>query len=61
MVHRGFRWSIARRFLRRAMKRDNVTVNMRCHTSRTLFGGDRAVGVEFQKKSTTYLAYVIKK
>ena len=59
-AHKGFRWSTARGFLRPAMKRNNVTVKTRCHTNRILFDGDRAIGVEYQKKGTTYQAMVNK-
>ena len=49
-AHKGFRWSTARGFLRPAMKRSNVSVETRAHTTRILFEGNRAVGVEYLKK-----------
>ncbi|MGB0845478.1 MAG: GMC family oxidoreductase [Thiolinea sp.] len=48
-AYKGFRWSTARGFLHPAMKRHNVTVNIRAQTSRILFKGKRAVGVEYLK------------
>ena len=49
-AHKGFRWSTARGFLRPAMKRSNVTVMTSAHTTRILFEGNRAVGVEYLQK-----------
>ncbi len=49
-AHKGFRWSTARGFLRPAMKRSNVSVETRAHTTRILFEDSRAVGVEYLKK-----------
>ncbi|MCY1128125.1 GMC family oxidoreductase N-terminal domain-containing protein [Frigidibacter sp. RF13] len=42
--------SVARAFLRPAMKRPNVTVVTRAHVTRVLFEGRRAVGVEYLRK-----------
>ena len=55
-AYKGFRWSSARAFLHPAMKRRNVTVNIRSHTSRILFEGDRAVGVEYLKNGKRRIA-----
>ena len=49
-AHKGFRWSTARGFLRPAMKRSNVSVETRAHTTQILFEDSRAVGVEYLKK-----------
>lgn len=46
-AYKGFRWSTAKGFLKPARKRPNLTVKTRAHTSRILFSGTRAVGVEF--------------
>lgn len=46
-AHKGFRWSTAKGFLRPARKRLNLIVETRAQTTRILFEGKRAVGVEF--------------
>lgn len=48
-AHKGFRWSTAKGFLRPARKRPNLTVLTKAQTSRVLFDGNRAVGVEYLK------------
>ena len=48
-VHRGRRMSASRAFLRPAMKRPNLTVITRAHTTRVLFEGKRALGVEYKR------------
>lgn len=48
-AHKGFRWSTATGFLRPARKRGNLTVITKAQTTRVLFEGKRAIGVEFQK------------
>ncbi len=48
-AHKGFRWSTAKGFLRPAKKRPNLTVLTKAHTTRILFEGDAAVGVEYLK------------
>jgi choline dehydrogenase len=45
----GRRMSAARAFLRPAMKRRNVRVEMNALATKLLFGGRRAVGVEYEK------------
>jgi choline dehydrogenase len=49
----GRRMSAARAFLRPAMKRPNVHVEMKALATRILFEGERAVGVEYERKGTT--------
>ena len=49
-AHKGFRWSTAKGFLRPAKKRTNLTVLTRAHTTRILFEGNRAVGVEYLRR-----------
>ena len=46
-AYKGFRWSTAKGFLRPARKRPNLTVQTRAQTTRVLFEGTRAVGVEY--------------
>jgi choline dehydrogenase len=46
-AHKGFRWSTAKGFLKPAMKRSNLTVVTGAHTSRILFDGRTATGIEY--------------
>ena len=46
-AHKGLRWSTAKGFLKPARKRPNLRVETRAQTTRVLFEGRRAVGVEF--------------
>ena len=46
-VHAGRRWSAAVAYLKPAMARPNLTVETRALTSRVLFEGRRAVGIEY--------------
>jgi choline dehydrogenase len=48
-THNGRRWSAAQAYLRSAEKRANVTIETGALTSRVLFEGKRAVGVEFKQ------------
>ncbi len=48
-AHKGFRWSTAKGFLRPARKRPNLVVETKAQTTRVLFEGRRAVGVEFRQ------------
>lgn len=48
-AYKGFRWSTAKGFLRPARKRDNLHVETKAQTTRVLFEGRKAVGVEYQK------------
>ena len=47
--YRGRRLSAARAYLHPVMERTNLTVITRAHTTRVLFDGTRAVGVEYRK------------
>lgn len=62
-AYRGFRWSTAKGFLKPARRRPNLTVETRAQTTRVLFDGRRAVGVEFiqggQLRQATAKAEVI--
>ena len=46
-AYKGFRWSTAKAFLRPARKRPNLIVETHAQTTRVLFEGKRAVGVEY--------------
>jgi choline dehydrogenase len=46
-IHRGRRLSAARAYLHPAMSRPNLKVATMAHTTRVLFSGTRAIGVEF--------------
>jgi choline dehydrogenase len=46
-IHKGERWSAAKAFLRPAQSRPNLTIETRALTTRILFEGTRAVGVEY--------------
>jgi choline dehydrogenase len=48
-AHKGFRWSTAKGFLRPARKRPNLRVETNAQTTRILFEGRRAVGIEYRK------------
>lgn len=48
-AHKGFRWSTAKGFLRPARKRSNLIVETRAQTTRILFEGKRAVGIEYMQ------------
>lgn len=47
--YRGRRLSAARAYLHPVMGRSNLTVTTRAHTTRILFDGSRAIGVEYRK------------
>lgn len=55
-AHRGFRCSTAKGFLKPAKKRSNLTVVTGAHTSRVLFNGKKAIGVEYLKRGVTRTA-----
>jgi choline dehydrogenase len=52
----GRRMSAARAFLRPAMKRKNLRVEMNAQATRILFEGKRAVGVEYEQNGQTQIA-----
>lgn len=52
----GLRWSTAKGFLKPARKRPNLIVKTRCQTSRVLFDGLRATGVEYIQHGQTLQA-----
>ncbi|MCF8150923.1 MAG: choline dehydrogenase [Burkholderiaceae bacterium] len=57
-AHKGFRWSTARGFLRPARKRPNLVVKTKAQTTRVLFEGKRAVGVEYVQGGQRHQARV---
>lgn len=48
-AHKGLRWSTAKGFLKPARRRPNLQLETRAQTTRVLFEGRRAVGVEFMQ------------
>jgi choline dehydrogenase len=52
-IHRGRRWSAAMAYLRPAMARPNLSVVVEALTSRVLFEGRRAVGIEYAQDGRT--------
>ena len=56
-VHNGERWSAAKAYLRPALVRPNLTVQLKALASRILFDSARAVGVEYRAKGETRKAY----
>jgi len=48
MMNRGRRWSAADAYLRPAMRRRNLTVQVHAHAARILFDGHRATGIEYR-------------
>ena len=52
----GRRWSTARGYLKSARRRPNLTVISNALTTRVLFEGRRAVGVEYHHGGTTHVA-----
>lgn len=50
-AHKGFRWSTAKGFLRPAIKRSNLYLEIRAQTTRLLFEGKKTVGIEYREGS----------
>jgi choline dehydrogenase len=48
-IHNGKRWSAASAYLRPALKRKNITAEVKAFTRRILFDNNRAVGVEYEQ------------
>lgn len=48
-AYKGYRWSTAKGFLRPALKRSNLDLQVRAQTLRILFEGKRAVAVEYEQ------------
>ncbi|XP_075996193.1 choline dehydrogenase, mitochondrial [Genypterus blacodes] len=49
-IYKGKRWSTASAYLRPVLHRPNLKTEVYCMTTKILFEGDRAVGVEFTQK-----------
>uniref|UniRef100_A0A8C6TIA5 Choline dehydrogenase n=1 Tax=Neogobius melanostomus TaxID=47308 RepID=A0A8C6TIA5_9GOBI len=49
-IHKGKRWSSASAYLRPVLGRPNLKAEVRCLTTRILFDGRRAVGVEYTQR-----------
>ncbi|MFT6704681.1 MAG: choline dehydrogenase, partial [Gammaproteobacteria bacterium] len=54
---KGFRCSTAKGFLRPARKRANLTIITKAQTTKLLFEGKHAVGVEYLKSGNTHAAH----
>ncbi|XP_061841512.1 choline dehydrogenase, mitochondrial isoform X1 [Nerophis lumbriciformis] len=52
-IHKGKRWSTASAYLRPVLGRPNLKAEVRCLTTKILFDGRRAVGVEYVQKGET--------
>lgn len=59
-IHKGKRWSTASAYLRPVLSRPNLKTDVRCLTTRILFDGTRAVGVEYQQNGETKRVYAEK-
>ncbi len=55
-IHRGRRWSAATAYLKPAMKRPNLSVKTGALTTRIVFEGQRATGVEYAMGRTVSVA-----
>ncbi|KAM7412270.1 hypothetical protein PAMA_021970 [Pampus argenteus] len=49
-IHKGKRWSTASAYLRPVLSRPNLKTEVHCLTTKILFDGSRAVGVEYTQK-----------
>ncbi len=56
-THKGMRCSSADAFLRPALKRKNLKLECNALTTRILFDGKKAVGVEYEKNGKTHQVY----
>ncbi len=59
-IHRGYRMSSARSFLRPASSRKNLTVLTQAHAKKILFDGARAVGVEYVRGGPGGATHVVR-
>ena len=53
-IHKGKRWSSASAFLRPALKRSNLTLEINALTTRVLLNGTKATGIEYTKHGQTH-------
>jgi 4-pyridoxate dehydrogenase len=56
-VKNGRRWSTADAYLRPALSRDNLTVEIGAHATKIIFDGKRAAGVEYIQRGKTVTAH----
>ncbi|CAK8690528.1 unnamed protein product [Clavelina lepadiformis] len=56
-VHEGQRWSTATAYLRPVLNRPNLKTKVKCMTTKLLFDGKRAIGVEYVENGVTKQAY----
>ncbi|XP_064641573.1 uncharacterized protein LOC135496265 [Lineus longissimus] len=56
-IHHGQRWSASMAYLHPVLYRKNLSVESLAFTTRILFNGTRAVGIEFEKNGKTHQAY----
>ncbi|CAL4152597.1 unnamed protein product, partial [Meganyctiphanes norvegica] len=49
-INKGFRWSTSRGYLRPALERSNVEITSKALTTKILFDGTKAIGVEYEVK-----------
>jgi len=56
-TYRGRRWNAARAYVHPVKNRRNLTVKCKAMTTRILFEGKRAVGVEYTRGKRTFKAY----
>ena len=56
-AHNGFRWSTAKSFLRPARNRPNLQIATKAHSTRVLFDGKKAIGVEYLRGGKTIQAH----
>ena len=56
-TYRGRRWSAARAYYHPVKGRENLTLRCKAHTTRVLFEGRRAVGVEYLRGGRTHTAH----
>ncbi|KAG7472261.1 hypothetical protein MATL_G00106980 [Megalops atlanticus] len=59
-IHKGKRWSTASAYLRPAMSRPNLKTEVRCLTTKVLFEGTKAVGVEYVQSGEKKKVYADK-
>lgn len=59
-IGNGRRWSSATGYLRPALKRANLSLEVKAHTNRVLMHGTRATGIEYVKDGMTYTAHADK-
>lgn len=56
-IYNGARWSTATGYLHSIKQRKNLTIQTDCHTTRILFKGSRAIGVEYEKSGKLHLVH----